>query len=92
MAATKLAFKADGNKYIAEYTSKGVATVEVERTMHGTLTVLAKLAGMEYVPVWATDSYGYAKQIVNVNFPIGVMVRIESASEVVNAKILHADA
>ena len=92
MAATKLTFKADGKKYVAEYTSKGEATIQVERVSHGTLTILAKLAAMNYAPVWATDMFGSPNQIVNINMPTGVMVRIESASEVVNAKILYADA
>lgn len=92
MAATKLTFKAEGKRWVAEYTSKGEATIQVERAVHGTLTILAKLAAMNYAPIWATDMFGSPNQIVNINIPAGVMVRIESATEVVNAKILHADA
>lgn len=92
MAATKLTFKAEGTKYVAEYTSKGEATIQVERAVHGTLTILAKLAAMNYAPIWATDMFGTPNIIVNINVPAGVMVRIESATEVVNAKILYADA
>lgn len=93
MAAAKLTFTEEGSRYVASYTSKGEATIQVERAVHGTLTILAKLSGMSaYVPVWATDMFGAPNQIVSVNIPAGVMVRIESATEVTNAKILHADA
>lgn len=93
MAATKLTFTAEGSRYVSNYTSKGEATINIERAVHGTLTVLAKLTGMNaYVPVWATDMFGAPNQIISVNVPAGVMVRIESATEVTNAKILHADA
>ena len=84
---TTLEFTQEGSGYVARYTSWGAATVELERTAAGSVTVSANLEGMQPVVVETFDEAGEAV-IFNAAIPAGVEVTITSASEVAAANML----
>lgn len=83
----KLEFKQQGSAYVAQYVSFGAATIEMERTGAGQITVSANLQGMQPVVI-ATLEGTENNVIFNVAGPSGCEVTIESASEVTAANML----
>lgn len=82
-----LQFKQDGGTYKATYISWGAATVQLERSGTGAVTVYANLPDMEAVAVSEIEG-AEASVIFNAAIPAGVEVTIESGSEVTAAKML----
>ena len=90
MAATTLEFQKEGGSWVAEYTSTGAAVVQMMRTASGGVSVTANLEGMSPKTIYGDTKYDAGQNyILEVDVPPGVVVRIESGSEVTAAKILQ---
>lgn len=85
---TDLVFeKIEGEKWSCTFPSEGNSVVEVEREQAGSVIVYASLEGMREVDVL---NFANARKdtIFQLEIPVGVTVRIESAKEVTKAKIM----
>lgn len=83
---TTLEFTQEGSGYVARYVSWGAATVQLERTGAGTVTVSANFPGWEGVEISVLDADSNGV-IFNAAIPSGLEVTIESASEVTRGQV-----
>lgn len=88
MAATTLIFSKVGDKWVTTFTSMGESIVEMERKGQGLCSIRANIEGMKSVPVTSFKNPYESNVIFNLDIPAGVEVTIESATEVINAKMI----
>lgn len=90
MAATDLQFsKNSDNRYEASFVSEGAVTIQMKRKNVGFINIYANLDGMEKKYIGGYGDYnGGANVIFTVDVSPGVTVTIESAAEVLSAKML----
>lgn len=81
-----LEFTQQGSVWQAKYVSWGAATVQLERTGAGTVTVSANFPGWEGVEISVLDADSNGV-IFNAAIPSGLEVTIESASEVTRGQV-----
>ena len=81
-----LEFTQQGSVWQAKYVSWGAATVQLERTGAGTVTVSANFPGWEGVEISVLDADSNGV-IFNAAIPSGIEVTIESASEVTRGQV-----
>lgn len=87
--ATQLNFSKDGNIWRSQYTSKGDTVVQLSRKRGGKVVVYCNIEGMPATPVHTWSDYEFGQYVIfNVAVPEGVVVTIESASEVTAANML----
>lgn len=83
----QLEFQQQDGAYKCQYTSHGSATIEMERTGAGQITISANLQGMQ--PVVIATLEGTENNVIFLAaIPEGCEVVIESASEVTAANML----
>lgn len=90
MAATDLQFsKNSDNRYYASFVSEGAVTIQIKRQQVGFINIYANIDGMDKIYIGGYGDYnGGANVIFTVGVSPGVTVNIESAAEVLSAKML----
>ena len=90
MAATDLQFsKNSDNRYYASFVSEGAVTIQIKRQQVGFINIYANIDGMDKRYIGGYGDYiGGANVIFSVDVAPGVTVNIESAAEVLSAKML----
>lgn len=81
-----LNFTKTGSFYKATYTSEGETSVQLQRAGTGLVTIYANIPGMDPSSVFA-DYQAKENFLLKVCVPQGMVVTVESQSEVITCKI-----
>lgn len=89
---TTLNFTKQGDHYAASFTSQGDVIVQMMRTGAGYINVFANIEGMYAKSIASWSQYdGNANMLFRLCLPKGLIVTIESGSEVSTAKVLYEE-
>lgn len=86
--AENLSFRPDRDGWYTTLTSQGLGVVEIAREKQGIVSVSAGLDGMALVPVMQVENPYIPNVIFELDIPQGVEVKIYSATEPTEAKVL----
>ena len=80
--------------YVIEWTTTGTDVVQIERETGGSLLTSVSIPGMRPVAVSRHSRYGWSggeNELIRLDYPAGMKVRITSEAAVTACKVLTAD-
>jgi hypothetical protein len=87
-----LEFSKEKQGYSCEFTSVGKCVIQIDREMNGTLSLFAKLEGMDYALLYQYPSAQFNDNVIfELDVQKGLSIKILSAVGVMSAKMAYED-
>ncbi|EXZ30850.1 hypothetical protein F030043B2_15100 [Bacteroides fragilis] len=87
-----LEFNKEKQGYSCEFTSVGKCVIQIDREKSGTLSIYAKLEGMDYTLLYQYPSVSFNDNIIfELDVQKGLSIKILSSVGVMSAKMTYED-
>lgn len=87
-----LEFNKEKQGYSCEFTSVGKCVIQIDREKSGTLSIYAKLEGMDYTLLYQYPSVSFNDNIIfELDVQKGLSIKILSEVGIMNAKMFYED-
>lgn len=87
-----LEFNKEKQGYSCEFTSVGKCVIQIDRWKSGTLSIYAKLEGMDYTLLYQYPSVSFNDNIIfELDVQKGLSIKILSSVGVMSAKMTYED-